>query len=271
MKLAVSNIAWPAEQDAAAFEILAANGIRGIEVAPTRVWPNWQGASVRGISEFRRLLDSAGLMVSSLQAILFQKPELQLFGTAQDRRAMYEHLCYCADLAADLGADRLVFGAPKNRDRGALSQEDAFSLAVEFFAKVGEYYAERRLCLAFEANPTEYGCNFATDSRTAARLVRAAGSAGFMLHLDTACLSLAGESAVEAIEENIDILRHLHVSEPYLGGFSAPMAAHGPAAHALEESRYAGWVALEMRAQDPPLPALEQAARYLRGIYGGTS
>jgi len=42
MKLAVSNIAWPREQDAAVADLLREHGVRGIEVAPTKVWPtNW--------------------------------------------------------------------------------------------------------------------------------------------------------------------------------------------------------------------------------------
>jgi sugar phosphate isomerase/epimerase len=271
MKLAVSNIAWPVESDAEAFDLLAANGIRGIEIAPTRIWPQWQGIDAASVAGLRSTLDSAGLTVSSLQAILFQKPELHLFGSDRDRQAMFDHLCRCADLAGTLGAYCLVFGAPKNRDRGALSEEDAFPIACDFFAKVGDVYAARHLCIGFEANPPEYGCNFATESRTAARLVRAVDSAGFRLHLDTACLYLAGESPRQAIEQNSDILRHFHVSEPNLGPFSAPKAPHKTAAQALRNVHYDGWAALEMRAAGPPLPALTEAVRYIRETYGDGS
>jgi len=269
MRLAVSNIAWPAEFDSAAFEFLARNGIRGLEVAPTRVWPYWQGIDSRAVRDLRRLMDSNGFAVSSLQAILFQKPELRLFGSEKSRQAMHEHLRFCGDLAASLGAECLVFGDPKNRDRGLLSAEDAFVIAAEFFAKAGEYYAERGVCIGFEANPSEYSCNFVTESRTAARLVRAVNSVGFRLHLDTACLHLAGESAAEAIEDNKDILRHFHVSEPRLGSFAAPVSAHVNAALALKNAHFEGWAAIEMRSADPPLPALEQATNYVRRVYGG--
>jgi sugar phosphate isomerase/epimerase len=270
MKLAVSNIAWPTEMDAAAFEFLAANGIDGIEVAPTRVWPQWQGLHPTSVREFRRVVESNGLRISSLQSILFQKPELKLFGSDQDRQAMEEHLRRCADLAAGLGAGCMVFGAPRNRDRGSLPEARAFAIAVEFFARMGVYCAKRDVYLGFEANPVEYQCNFATDSGTAARLVRAVGSEGFRLHLDTACLHLAGEDAAQAIRGNADILRHFHASEPYLAGFSAPVAAHQQAAAALRSVHYDRWVALEMRAGDPSLPALEEAVRFIRGIYGDT-
>lgn len=268
MKLSASNIAWPAEVDSEVLALLVANGIGGIEVAPTRVWPQWQGICFDSVRRFRRFVESAGLTVSSLQSILFQKPELHLFGSDQDRRDMQKHLCRCADLAADLGACAVVFGAPKNRDRGELSDEDALSVAADFFWTAGQYCAERSVCIGFEANPTQYAANFATESRTAARLVRLVGSTGFKLHLDTACLQLAGEDAVEAIEENRDILRHFHVSEPYLRAFSEPAASHVRIAQALRNVHYDGWAVLEMRAADPPLPALEEAIRYVRRTYG---
>src|SRR5258708_5286315 len=267
MNLAVSNLAGPAGLDAAVYTMPAANGIRAVELAPTRIWPHWQGITAGAVREVRRTVEDAGLRISSLQSILFQKPEWQLLGACPDRGALYRHFCFCADMAAELGAECLVFGAPKNRNRGTLSEEDAFAAASEFFSRVGAYFMERRTCLGFEANPAQYGCQFATDSVTAARLVRAVGSAGFRLHLDTACLHLAGEEAGSAIRGNADILCHFHVSEPYLGDFSAPQAPHRTIAAAL--ASYPRWVALEMRAADPPLSALEQAVLFFRSTYGG--
>jgi D-psicose/D-tagatose/L-ribulose 3-epimerase len=271
MKLAVSNIAWPAELDAAVFDLLVESGIGGIEVAPTRVWPQWQGIHPASTREFRRMVESSGLRISSLQSILFQKPELILFGSDEVRQAMEEHLRRCADLAADLGAGCMVFGAPRNRDRGPLTEAQAFAVASEFFARVGEYCLARGVWIGFEANPVDYKCNFATDGETAARLVRAVGSQGFRLHLDSACLRLAGEDTAQAIRSHADILRHFHASEPNLGAFSNPLASHQEAAAALRSVHYEQWVALEMRAGDPPLPALREALRFVRGIYGDSA
>src|SRR5260370_41371922 len=96
MNLAVSNIAWPAGLDAAVYPMLAANGIQAVEIAPTRIWPHWQGITAGAVRVVRRTVEDAGLRVSSLQSILFQKPEWQLLGAG--REALYRHLCFCADL-----------------------------------------------------------------------------------------------------------------------------------------------------------------------------
>jgi D-psicose/D-tagatose/L-ribulose 3-epimerase len=270
VKLSVSNIAWGAELDTEALDLLVRNGVQGLEVAPTRLFPDWEGITPANLRDFRRKVEDRGLLISSLQSILFQKPGLQLFGPPEGRILVRDHLIFCADFAAALGATAMVFGAPRNRDRGVLSPEEAFNSAVTTFQEVAPLCADRGVALVFEANPVAYGCNFATDSTTAAALVRAIDvPSGMQLHLDTACVHLAGENVAEAIASNQQILRHFHVSEPQLGAFEAPVAAHSAAVQALDAISYSGWVALEMRTQPmAPLERLAEAVSFLRGVYG---
>ena len=76
-RLAVSNLAWPTEQDDAAFALLARLGVAGVEVAPTRL-AAWDALSAVQLADYRSRLAASGLAVSSLQAMLFGLPELQL-------------------------------------------------------------------------------------------------------------------------------------------------------------------------------------------------
>lgn len=258
MNLSVSNIAWPSEQDEPALALVRDAGIRAVEIAPTRLWPGWAGASAAAASEVARDFARRGLRVSSIQAILFGKPECKLLGSNEDRQSLFDHLALCADLAAGLGAQNLVFGAPKNRALCGRSETDALEIACAFFGGVGPYFEERGLCLCLEPNPPQYGCEFILDSVQATRLVRAVDSGGFRLHLDTGCMRLAGEDPVQAIRAHANVLRHFHVSEPFLGSV-ADSAEHLPVGKALEDVGYSGWVTLEMRATDQPLAALAAA------------
>lgn len=282
MKLAISNIAWTAAEDEAAYARMRTHGVTGLEVAPTRVWPEWNGITPDALRRFRSEVEDAGLAISSLQALLFGKPELRLFGTAHEREGLADHLRWCADIASGLGAASLVFGAPRNRRRESLPEDTAFRMATDLFAAVSGHYADRGVVLAFEANPQEYGCDFATTTPEAAALVRAVDSPGFRLHLDVACAQLAGENVAEAIAAHRDLLQHFHVSEPYLADFekwgrstfydfrkkvSVPIY-HEAAACALTVQAYAGWVALEMRLSEPALDAVENALRFLTTTYG---
>lgn len=268
MKVAVSNIAWPAAMDNAAYHLLAQQGIAGIEVAPTRVWPDWAGITSHTVAELKSAVAAEGLQISSLQAILFQKPELQLFAEGAAAQAFADHLRFCAELAAELGAKSVVFGAPKNRDRGSLSEDEAFDRAAAMFAPIAATYAAHGVALGLEANPAQYACNFVTHASTAARLVRAVASPGLRLHLDIACATMAGEDIATLVRDNADILTHFHASEAMLGAVGDNSPEHSAAAQALRAADYQGWVAVEMRTQDDVAASLQKAAQFAVKTYG---
>ena len=214
MKISVSNIAWPMELNESAYSQLARLGVAAIEVAPTRVWPAWQGISTIAIRAYWDQVHASGLQISSLQSILFQKPEMQLFSTGLAAEQFAAHLRFCANLAAELGAKAVVFGAPKNRLRGTRPASEAARRAAEVLLPIAEYYALQGTALCFEANPEQYSCDFVTRAADAAALVRNVNSAGLRLHLDTACAELAGEDVAALVHEHADILTHFHASEP---------------------------------------------------------
>jgi D-psicose/D-tagatose/L-ribulose 3-epimerase len=269
VKLAVSNIAWAAAADQDAVKTLRHSCIRGIEIAPTRLWPEWKGATPQAAETAKTQYAAMGLSVAALQAILFGKPEYKLFGTSVEREGLVDHLRFCAEVAAAMGARSLVFGAPKNRELCGVPEDTAFQAACECFAAVAPDYERRGVCLCLEANPPQYGCQFLTDSAQAARMVRAVDSPGVRLHLDTACMYLAGEDLPAAIRSNFDLVSHFHVSEPFLASMDAPVIDHALVAGTLRELKYTGWVSLEMREAAEPGPALARAVDFLAGTYGG--
>ena len=256
MKLSVSNIAWPAERDEMALDLIRRARISAVEVAPTRIWPQWQGVSPASAASAAQRLAGCGFRVSSLQALLFGKPDCQLLGSEEQQQALFDHLVVCADLAAGLGAKSLVFGAPKNRTLCGRTEGEAFHVAREFFRTCGRFFAERGVCLCLEPNPPQYGCEFITNSTQAAHLVRAVDSQGFRLHLDTGCMHMSYEDPAQAIRLNADILQHFHVSEPFLESIEATTCNHHQIGRTLREVDYAGWVTLEMRATEQSLAAL---------------
>lgn len=267
MKLAVSNIAWQLDQEEEALALLRRVGISGIEVAPTRLWPDWKGTSVLAGKCHGERYRASGFSVLALQAILFGLPRHKLFGTDAEREDLLNHLLLCADLAVSIGARNLVFGAPKNRELNGISQGNAFEMAREFFSNIGSYYEKRNVCLCLEANPPQYACQFITNSRDAANLVRAVNSPGFGLHLDTACMHLANEDLPASIRTNFDVLRHFHVSEPFLASFKTPVIDHAQVAGTLRSLGYAAWISLEMREPEVPVVDLPEAVEFFAQTY----
>src|SRR4051812_46579534 len=113
MRLAISNIAWPSGDDAVVAPLLVEHGAEGVELAPTKVWPRPLEASAAEVRAYRAWWERRGLRLVALQALLFGRPDLTLFGDPATRRRTVDYLKGMISLAAALGAGPLVFGAPR--------------------------------------------------------------------------------------------------------------------------------------------------------------
>ena len=269
MNLAFSNLAWPADEDALILPRLPEHGFPFLEVAPTRLWADPLAQDADEVAAARASIESAGLRVVALQSLLFQRPELQLFGDADARRGLHDHLVGMARLASRLGATRLVFGSPGNRRRGDLPVEQADEIAVDVFARLGSVAADLGVCFCIEANPTAYNCDYLTDAVASTAFVRAVDSPGVRLHLDTACMALAGDDAPERVRAGADVLAHVHASAPQLGavGPGGPVD-HDVMAAALRAVDYDGHVSVEMlAAKDDAAGAVWHTAAFVRKAY----
>ena len=268
MKLSVSNIAWDAEEESEVFELLKASGVSGIEMAPTKIWPGWQDASPDKAAQVRQEYEARGFKIPALQAILFDKSDLQVFGSADSQESMLIHLDKVASLAKAFGAKVLVFGSPRNRDRGSLSAEQAFIQGVEFFRRAGDACAKWDVQLCLEPNPSVYNCNFMTHWYEVLEMVNAVSHPSVCVHLDAACIALEGDDVVEAIHQCADKITHFHVTEPNLGDFSIPTLNHATIGKALKKVAYDGWLSIEMRRSDNPKKSVKEAVQQVLDWYG---
>ena len=265
MRLAVSNIAWAADEQDAVLAALPGMGVAGVEIAPTMVWPGWEGAVPDAARDLRRRLEGQGLAVPASQAILFARPELHVFG---DAPGVVAHVARVAGLAGALGAGVMVFGSPRNRLRGELSPEAAMAAAVPVFRAMAQACHDAGTALGIEANPQEYGGDFLMRWREAAELVERVDHPGVVLHLDTACTVLAGDDPVAAAASCAGRIGHFHVSAPQLGPVDAGSAIDHPAiAGALRAGGYGGWVSIEMRRTDTPLATVRTAVAVAKACY----
>lgn len=270
MKLAFSNLAWPAETDATLLPELPELGFSSLEVAPTRLWADPLARDDGEVAAARTAIEATGLRIVALQSLLFQRPELQLFGSPESREGLHDHLLGMAGLASRLGATRLVFGSPGNRRRGDLPVDQADEIAVEVFSRLGAAATELGVCFCIEANPVDYRCDYLTDAVASTAFVRAVDSPGVRLHLDTACMALAGDDAAERIRSGADVLAHVHASAPALG----PVLPGGPVDHdavadALRAVDYDGHVSVEMLSQpEDVVGAVRRTAEFVGKVYG---
>lgn len=250
MKVAVSTIAFADPFDEGVLTDLRTAGVAGIEVAPTMIWPDINSVTTAELAQVRSMYADHGLAVIAMQALLYGRPDVTLFG---DETVFLEHLETVCRIGGGLGAHALVFGSPKNRLRGVLSETDAMDRAVEVFQRAGARASEHGTAIVIEPNPEDYGADFITTASDATTLVRRVDHPGVRLHLDTACLRLAGTDLVTAVHNGADVLAHFHVSEPGLAPVPGDgLTDHSAAAAALRDVGYDGYVSVEMRRGDSP-------------------
>ena len=270
MKLAASNIAWKPAEDEAVAALLRELGFQGVEVAPTAVWPQPLQASDEELRRYRGTWEQRGLPIVAMQALLFGKPDLTIFGEAGKRAETFEYLAGMIRLGGKLGAKALVFGSPKNRQVGGLSQAQIEDIALPFFHGLGQVAEEHGTALCIEPNPTVYACDWVTTSRHGFELVGKVNSPGFCLHLDAGGMTLSQETVDTAMEEALRVSRHFHISEPQLAPISTGGVAHERFAEALRRVGYDRWCSVEMRSLESPDAAerLRAALTVARRVYG---
>jgi sugar phosphate isomerase/epimerase len=270
VNVAISNIAWDRHEDEPVRGVLESHGVKGVEVAPTKVWDRPLEATDDDLLAYSRWWAGRGMAVVAAQSLLFGRPDLVLFREPEARARMLAYLSEVVRVCATLGARALVFGSPGNRIVGGMPRREAMEIAVRFFSDLGDVASEHGTCLCIEANPAEYGADFVQTTAEATDLVRRVANPGFRLHADVSTMIINGEECEAAIEDGFDLLRHVHVSEPHLGIVGAWPAYHARVANRLRTLGYDRWVSIEMRAgQAESNPeAVRRAVEFAMGCYG---
>jgi sugar phosphate isomerase/epimerase len=270
MRLAISNIAWDVAEDDAVAALLQRAAVDAIDIAPGKYFPQPAAATDADIARVREWWRSRGIELTGMQALLFGTTGLNVFGTPESREALLGHLAAVCRVGAGLGAGRLVFGSPRNRDRGELDDATVARIASDFFGRLGDLAAAYGAVVCLEPNPPCYGANFMTNSAETARVVEAIAHPAIRMQFDTGALALNGEKPDEVLRFAGDLIGHVHASEPGLVPLGDGGVDHVVAAAALRERLPWQIVSIEMVATQNEAHtvaiarALEVAARHYR-------
>lgn len=261
MRLAISNIAWDIAEDTSVAKLLCKFGVDAIDVAPGKYFPDPANAKDEEIANVRRWWADHGIEITGMQALLFGTTGLNVFGDSKSQEAMLEHLRAVCRIGAGLGATRLVFGSPKNRDRSGLSDAQALEQAVSFFRRLGNAAQEHGVIVCLEPNPTRYGANFMTSSAETADVVAVVGHGAIRMQFDTGALTINGESPEAVLESKARFIGHVHASEPDLVPLGDGGTDHQMMHKALQHHIPDHVVSIEMVAtkEEPHLHSIERA------------
>lgn len=262
MKLSISNIGWQAGQDEAAYELMRKYGFTGLEIAPTRIFPDAPYARLPEAEAWAQELGKQyGFCVPSMQSIWFGRQE-KIFGTAREREILTDYTKRAVDFAEAVGCKNLVFGCPRNR---SLPEGADPETAIAFFREIGDYAAAHAAVIAMEANPPIYNTNYMNDTLSALELVERVDSGGFLLNLDVGTM-IQNEERVEELTGRVHLINHVHISEPGLRPVER-RELHKDVKKLLEKERYAGFVSVEM-GKTEDFSRIETVMRYVTEVFG---
>jgi len=270
MKIAISNIAWDINEEQEVSRVLKAFSIKGLEIAPTKVWEKPFEANDESLENYRIFWKNNGINIIAMQALLFNQSHLTVFENETIRLKTKEYLSKMITLGAKLGVKVLVFGSPKNRLVGIMDKIKAWNIAIEFFSYLGDIAYQHKVEFCIEPNPAEYGCDFIRTGLEGLELVKEVNNPGFRLHLDSGGMIMNKEDYGNTIEQSLPYLSHFHISEPYLQLAGQSQQEHLKIAGILKEVNYNNWVSIEMKnsLQEKNIIAVKEALEIISKIYG---
>jgi sugar phosphate isomerase/epimerase len=261
MNIAISNIAWDVSEDAQVAYLLQRHGIDAIDIAPGKYFPNPKETKWHEIARVSEWWGERGVQIFGMQALMFGTSGLNLFGSADVQRDMLNHLDAVCRIGSGLGARRLVFGSPKNRDRSTVSEEQALDVALDFFRRLGDIASSHGVIVCLEPNPPCYGANFMTNSPETARIVSQVDHPGILMQLDTGAITVNGEDPDYVVGEYGQLIGHIHASEPDLVTLGDGQTDHAKIACALNRVCPDRIVSIEMlpSKNEPHAVAIDRA------------
>ena len=279
MILAASNIAWAPDERLAAYDIMAAAGLTGLEIAPGLFFNGAEDPFVPDAATAEVALAEIaerGLSLVSMQSLLFGVQGADLLGGAEARAALERGMIRAIDLAARFGIPNLVFGSPgQRRIPEGMDRDDAWTEAAEIFRRLGDMAGAAGTAISVESNPAAYGTNFLTTLEEAQAFVAQVDHPAITLILDLGAMHMNGafDSVAGCAAALAPRLSHVHVSEPQLAPAPDDATDLAPVIAALAEGGYDRAVSIEMKRADTGVEALEgRVAALVRAAgAGGTA
>lgn len=258
LNLAVSNIAWDRADDEAVYTAMQENGFSGLEIAPTRIFPQLPYENLTGAALFGGyLLNRWGFSVPSMQSIWYGRTG-SIFDPAQ-AEALLDYTAQAFRFAHAVHCPSLVFGCPRNR---RLEPPHTAAEGDAFLARAGTLAEHYGVVLAVEANPPVY-TNYLNGTAEAFALVRRLQSPGLAVNLDLSTVLSNGERLCD-FAADLAWVSHVHISEPGLEPITR-RPEHAELAMLLKAVGYRGYVSVEMKRTD--LDTVRRTLAYIAEVF----
>lgn len=261
LRLSISNLAWDNNDSEEIYKAMLKYGFKGLEIAPMKLFgPNPFKNSEEAKQYVEMINKQYGFIISSLQSIWYGVQK-NLFDSDSNYDWLIEYTKQIILFAQYLGCHNLVFGCPKNRNMRDKNSD--FLTAEKFFKQIGDYGYQHQVIITLEANPEVYGTNFLNTTSEVIDFVKNINSNGLKVNCDLGTIIINQED-LHVIGENIGLIHHLHISEPFLTAI-AQRDLHYDLFTLLIEKDYHGFISIEMNRIETS--KIKEILQYIGGLY----
>ncbi len=261
MKIGFNMLLWTThitEEDFPILDKLKKVGYDGIEV------PVFEGDTSH-FEKIGKVLKDNGL-ASSTATIIPDEARNPISADAKNRQGAVDHLKWAIDCSQAVGAD--VMCGPYYQPLGVFTGSGATEAEKQRGAKVhrkaAEYARQANIILTAEIL-NRFEAYFLNTIDDGTDYVRRVDHPNFAIMYDTFHANIEEKDPIGCIGRNIEVIKHVHISENDRG---TPGKGHidWPATfHALRSSGYDGWLTIE--AFGNALPDLAAATRVWRDFF----
>ena len=227
------------------FDTLKTTGFDGVEI------PLFMG-EVEHYQAVGQALKNVGLGCTAV-TVIPDEAHNPIGPEAQQRQGAIDYLKWVLDCCEALGADVLCgpFYQPLGVFSGQGASAEETARAVEVFQAVAALAQNAQIQLAVEPL-NRFECYFLNRLEDAAALARKVDHPHFGVMYDTFHGGIEQRDPVGCIQENMDLIKHIHISENDRG---TPGRGHVPwkeTFRALRSGGYDSWLTIEAFGRDMP-------------------
>lgn len=261
MRLSVSNIGWDAAYDEAMYAFLQQQGFSGLEIAPSRIFPQQPYQQVEQAKMFAsNIHQQYNLQICSMQSIWYGKTQ-KIVESESAQEELFSYTKQAIAFAAAVGCKNLVFGCPKNR---VVSHEEEKNVIIDFLVRIADEALKKGVVIALEANPTIYQTNFANTTQEAIEVAKRVGHPALKINLDIGTI-VSNQEDLNTLANHIDLISHVHVSEPFLCPLEHRIL-HREVKEILQSGGYEKYISLEMGKQND-MQFLYDSISYMKEVF----
>ena len=207
MNLALSNFAWDTQESEETFDTLKKIGVTSIEGVLSKL-NSWEELSNNDIIEYKSLLDSQGISISSLQSLFYGVK----CDSILDEDIFTNHFSKLIEYSKLLSVKVLVFGSPSLRKKST----GWGKLLPSIFKKLDTLLDGTGIQISIEPNSKIYGGEYFFTVPEIIDFITLNGLKNIKTMIDTHNIILEDSDPIKEFENNYEYINHIHISEKNL-------------------------------------------------------